>query len=248
MKKPRPAGVSSHTAKLQRLDVQLLAGYPLHWACKSRLSQAFSTSGGRSLGRGLVNREQWAYYENHEHHQAKIGMAKYGDIMFSGKSGEKYCFHAWPLETRFKSLGGVYFVTKRVFKNKNYDRASHEGIYIGQTTPGRSVWNPVTTRPLQETRCKLHLRLPARKRGTAPCRRADMIAGTTPSVRIESLRFDRKENGHRGAHFFCVLVLDQARTWDLRINSPSLYQLSYREMQFNIPIFRISVNKIGIRR
>ena len=60
-------------------------------------------------------------------------MAKYGDIMFSGKSGEKYCFHAWPLETRFKSLGGVYFVTKRVFKNKNYDRASHEGIYIGQT-------------------------------------------------------------------------------------------------------------------
>ncbi|MBI2314094.1 MAG: hypothetical protein HYU77_16500 [Betaproteobacteria bacterium] len=60
-------------------------------------------------------------------------MAKYGNITFSGKSGEKYCFQAWPLGTRFKSLGAVYFVTKRAFKNRTYDRACHEAVYIGQT-------------------------------------------------------------------------------------------------------------------
>lgn len=60
-------------------------------------------------------------------------MAKYGNITFSGKSGEKYCFQAWSLETRFKALPGVFFVTKRMFKNKNYDRACHEAVYIGQT-------------------------------------------------------------------------------------------------------------------
>jgi hypothetical protein len=63
----------------------------------------------------------------------EIGMAGYGNIVFSGKSGEHYRFHAWPLETRFKALGGVYFVTKRVYKDKNYRRASHEPVYIGQS-------------------------------------------------------------------------------------------------------------------
>ena len=61
-------------------------------------------------------------------------MATYGGITFVGKSGEKYYFHAWPLETRFRAVGAVYFVTKRVFNNKTYGRrAGHEGIYIGQT-------------------------------------------------------------------------------------------------------------------
>jgi len=60
-------------------------------------------------------------------------MATYGGITFAGKSGEKYFFHAWPLETRFKAVGAVYFVTKRVFSNKTYRIASHEGIFIGQT-------------------------------------------------------------------------------------------------------------------
>lgn len=72
--------------------------------------------------------------EEHEQLQVEMGMAKYGNITFSGKSGEKYCFHAWPLETRFKSLGGVFFVTKRVYKNKTYDRACHEPVYIGETS------------------------------------------------------------------------------------------------------------------
>jgi len=61
-------------------------------------------------------------------------MAKFVGVTFAGKSGEKYYFHAWPLETRFKSVGAVYFVTKRVFSNQTYGRrASHEGIFIGQT-------------------------------------------------------------------------------------------------------------------
>jgi hypothetical protein len=61
-------------------------------------------------------------------------MTTFGGITFSGKSGEKYYFKAWPLQTRFNPLGAVYFVTKRAFNDKTYRRASHESIYIGQTT------------------------------------------------------------------------------------------------------------------
>ena len=61
-------------------------------------------------------------------------MATYGGVTFNGKSGEKYYFKAWPLQTRFNPLGAVYFVTKRAFNDKTYRRASHESIYIGQTT------------------------------------------------------------------------------------------------------------------
>jgi len=60
-------------------------------------------------------------------------MTTYGGITFSGKSGEKYYFKAWPFKTRFNPLGAVYFVTKRVFSDKTYRRASHESIFIGQT-------------------------------------------------------------------------------------------------------------------
>lgn len=75
----------------------------------------------------------------------KTNMATYGGITFNGKSGEKYYFKAWPLQTRFNPLGAVYFVTKRVFSDKNYRRASHESIFIGQT-PDLTV--PLAT-PLQ---------------------------------------------------------------------------------------------------
>lgn len=61
-------------------------------------------------------------------------MAKYGDVMLSGKSGERYCFQTWPYHTRFRSVGAVYFVTKRVFNNKTFRRACHEVLYIGQTS------------------------------------------------------------------------------------------------------------------
>ena len=58
---------------------------------------------------------------------------RHGSVTFGGKSGEKYHFQVWPLETRFKSVAAVYFVTRRAYDNKTYRRACHDGIYIGQT-------------------------------------------------------------------------------------------------------------------
>lgn len=69
-------------------------------------------------------------------------MAKYGDLMLSGKSGERYYFQTWPLHTRFRSVGAVFFVTKRLFNNKTFHRASHEMIYMGQTS---SMSEPLAT-------------------------------------------------------------------------------------------------------
>lgn len=62
-----------------------------------------------------------------------MSRAKYGDLVLSGRSGQKYCFHTWSFSTRFRDLGAVFFVTKRHFTNGTYHRASHEMIYIGQT-------------------------------------------------------------------------------------------------------------------
>jgi hypothetical protein len=58
---------------------------------------------------------------------------QYPDITFTGKSGEKYRFQAWSLETRFKPMAAVYLVTKRAQDNSTYRRASHDPIYIGQS-------------------------------------------------------------------------------------------------------------------
>lgn len=58
---------------------------------------------------------------------------EYGGIIFSGKSGEKYFFQVWPMETRFKSLSAVFFITKCGYTSGTYRRIQHEGIYIGQT-------------------------------------------------------------------------------------------------------------------
>ncbi|HET9404377.1 MAG TPA: hypothetical protein VFO57_07340 [Burkholderiales bacterium] len=62
-----------------------------------------------------------------------IAPVQYPDITFSGKSGEKYRFQAWSLETRFKPMAAVYFVTKRAQDSSTYNRASHDSVYIGQT-------------------------------------------------------------------------------------------------------------------
>jgi hypothetical protein len=63
----------------------------------------------------------------------ETSMAKYGNLILSGKSGEKYCFQSWSFDTRFRSVGAVFFVSKRLFNDKNFHRASHHAIYIGQT-------------------------------------------------------------------------------------------------------------------
>jgi hypothetical protein len=69
-------------------------------------------------------------------------LASFGSITFSGQSGEKYLCHAWPLETRFKPIGAVYLVTKRM-ANKTYARkAGHQTIFVGQT---ESLANPLAT-------------------------------------------------------------------------------------------------------
>jgi hypothetical protein len=58
---------------------------------------------------------------------------KHGVISFTGKSGERYRFDSWSLETRFKALAAVYFVTKRTNERSSSNRAQHDSIYIGQT-------------------------------------------------------------------------------------------------------------------
>ena len=55
-------------------------------------------------------------------------------ITFKGKSGERYRFQAWPIDTKFKAIGGVYVVTKRTFENRTFPtKASHQPLAIGQT-------------------------------------------------------------------------------------------------------------------
>ena len=54
-----------------------------------------------------------------------------GGITFTGKSGQKYYFRAWPLATRFKSGGLVFLVTKRAVNHRG--RPTHELLCIGQT-------------------------------------------------------------------------------------------------------------------
>jgi hypothetical protein len=69
-------------------------------------------------------------------------MAKYASLIVTGKSGERYCFQTWPFQTRFRPVGAVFFVTKRVLTNTTFRRAHHEVIRIGQTS---SMSDPLGT-------------------------------------------------------------------------------------------------------
>lgn len=53
-------------------------------------------------------------------------MSKIGTILLEGCSGEKYDFSIYPLDTNFKNLGGVYYISKRLDK-------IHSHIYLGIT-------------------------------------------------------------------------------------------------------------------
>jgi hypothetical protein len=56
-------------------------------------------------------------------------------ITFKGMSGERYCFQAWPIDTKFKAIGGVYIVTKRACEDRTFPtKASHRPLAIGQTS------------------------------------------------------------------------------------------------------------------
>jgi len=56
-----------------------------------------------------------------------------GTVVFSGKSGAKYRFEVWPMDTRFKPVAAVYVVTRREVTTGTFSRAGHEQLYLGQT-------------------------------------------------------------------------------------------------------------------
>ena len=57
------------------------------------------------------------------------------NITFRGKSGERYCFQAWPLHTKLKAMGGgVYIITAREYLDRTFPtKASHRCLALGQT-------------------------------------------------------------------------------------------------------------------
>ena len=59
-------------------------------------------------------------------------MNKLGVVRLTGKSGTKYKFGAYPLDTVFKKgMGGVFVVTKRVRRDSG--AVKHREIHLGQT-------------------------------------------------------------------------------------------------------------------
>ena len=55
-------------------------------------------------------------------------------VNFQGKSGTRYRFQAWPMNTKLKATGGIYIVTKRECLDRNYPMmASHRCLAVGQT-------------------------------------------------------------------------------------------------------------------
>ena len=58
-------------------------------------------------------------------------MAKVGTATFTGTSGSKYEFTTHSRNTKFKAVGGVYFMTRRLKKSAGGYRHTH--IYVGET-------------------------------------------------------------------------------------------------------------------
>lgn len=57
-------------------------------------------------------------------------MAKIADLTLKGCSEKKYVFSVYPIDTSFKSLGGVYYISKRIVTD---GKVSHTHIYLGVT-------------------------------------------------------------------------------------------------------------------
>ena len=58
-------------------------------------------------------------------------MAEYGTSTFTGSSGAKYEFTAFSRDTKFKAVGAVYFMTRRLKRSDGGFR--HAQIYVGET-------------------------------------------------------------------------------------------------------------------
>jgi hypothetical protein len=63
-----------------------------------------------------------------------VAVAKFANLILTGKSGERYCFQTWPYQTCFRPVGAVFFITRRVLTNATFRRAHHEVIHVGQTS------------------------------------------------------------------------------------------------------------------
>ncbi len=57
-------------------------------------------------------------------------MAKLADLTLKGCSGKEYTFGVYTIDTTFKAIGGVYYISKRTVSN---NKGSHHKIYIGIT-------------------------------------------------------------------------------------------------------------------
>ena len=58
-------------------------------------------------------------------------MAKVGTATFTGTSGSKYEFTTHSRNTKFKAVGGVYFMTRLLKRSDGGYRHTH--IYVGET-------------------------------------------------------------------------------------------------------------------
>lgn len=55
-------------------------------------------------------------------------------INFQGKSGQRYRFQAWAMNTKFKAMGGIYVVTRRECLDRTFpSKATHRCLAIGET-------------------------------------------------------------------------------------------------------------------
>jgi hypothetical protein len=63
-----------------------------------------------------------------------VSYGKSTSINFQGKSGQSYRFQAWPMDTKFKGIGGIYLVTRRECLDRTFPtKATHRCLAIGQT-------------------------------------------------------------------------------------------------------------------
>jgi len=58
-------------------------------------------------------------------------MSKIGTLTLTGISGNRYMFDVYLFGTKFKAIGAVYYISKRVQKPDG--NGNHANIYIGQT-------------------------------------------------------------------------------------------------------------------
>lgn len=58
--------------------------------------------------------------------------SKIGTLILKGASGTEYKFLVYPIGTSFKSIGGVYYISKRTKKSDGVG-GTHSQVYIGET-------------------------------------------------------------------------------------------------------------------